>query len=148
MTELVEVIEVDAFGNEIARSMKPLPQEVTLDFLKVSARAKLADLRWNKSQTLTYDGVVAPADGAMAALTGVVVAVQAGLIQPDATITWKLADNEFRDWSAQDLLAYGAAVQAHIQACFVREAAFCALIDAAADEEALDAIDFQEGWPS
>ena len=119
-----------------------------LSILKDYARNRLADLRWNKSQTLTYDGVVAPADGAMAALTGVVVAVRAGLIQPDATITWKLADNEFRDWSAQELLAYGAAVQAHIQACFVREAAFTALIDAATDEEALEAIDFEEGWPS
>lgn len=119
-----------------------------LSILKDYARNRLADIRWNKSQTLIYDGAKAPADGAIGALTGVVVAVRAGLIQPDATITWKLADNEFRDWSAQDLLAYGAAVQAHIQECFRREAAFCALIDAAQDQEALDAIDFTEGWPS
>ncbi len=118
----------------------PLPK------LKADRRKVLADIRWNKSQTLTYDGVAAPADGAMSALTAVVVAVQAGLIPANAAITWKLADNEFRDWSAQDLLAYGAAVQAHIQECFVREAAFCALIDAATDEEALDAIDLMEGW--
>jgi hypothetical protein len=118
-----------------------------LSEIKAERRKALADIRWRKSQMLTYDGIVAPADSAMSALTAVVVATQAGLIASGSSITWKLADNEFRDWSIQQLLAYGAAVQAHIQQCFVRESAFTALIDAATDEEALDAIDLEEGWP-
>ena len=127
--------------------IREYPAPVTpLSEIKADRRKVLADIRWRKSQTLTYDGVVAPADSAMSALTAVVVATQAGLIPSGSSITWKLADNEFRDWSIQQLLAYGAAVQGHIQQCFVREAAFTALIDAATDEEALDAIDLEEGW--
>ena len=145
----VEVIDVDADGIEIGRRMVDLPPDpvIPLPEIKAERRKVLADIRWRKSQTLTYDGVRAAGDGAMSALTAVVGAAQAGLIPTGSSITWKLADNEFRDWSVQDLLSYGAAVQTHIQQCFVREAAFTALIEAATDEEALDAIDLKEGWP-
>ena len=127
--------------------IREYPAPVTpLSEIKAERRKALADIRWRKSQTLTYDGVVAPADSAMSALTAVVVATQAGLIPSGSSITWKLADNEFRDWSIQQLLAYGAAVQTHIQNCFVQEAALCALIDTADTQEILEAIDFSEGW--
>lgn len=128
--------------------IREYPAPVTpLSEIKADRRKVLADIRWRKSQTLTYDGVQAAGDGAMSALTAVVVAAQAGLIPANSTVKWKLGDNEFRDWSILELLAYGAAVQSHIQQCFVREAAFVALIDAATDEEALDAIDLEDGWP-
>lgn len=116
--------------------------------LKSEARSRVSAIRWESTQSFTYDGILAPANSAMAALTGAFVSYDKGLIAIDAVIEWKLADNEFRNWGLDELLAYGAAVQAHIQECFRREAAFCALIDAAQDQEALDAIDFTEGWPS
>ena len=104
----------------------------------------LADLRWQKSLTFTYDGVPnAPADSALSAVTGFVVAAQ--IVAPTGPTTWKLAAGEFRSWTFEQVVAYGIAIRGHIQACFDREEALTALIVAAADPAS---IDISTGWPS
>ena len=104
----------------------------------------LADLRWRKSQTFAYDGVPnAPADSALSAVTGFVVASQ--IAPSEGATTWKLASGEFRSWTFEQVVAYGIAIRGHIQACFDREEALTALIVAAVDPAS---IDISTGWPS
>lgn len=104
----------------------------------------LAALRWRMSQTFAYDGVAAaPADSALAAVTGFVVAAQ--ITPPEGATVWKLAQNEFRLWTFAEVVAYGIAIRTHIQACFDREEALTALIVAAEDPAS---IDITTGWPT
>ena len=104
----------------------------------------LAALRWQKSQTFNFDGVdAALADSALAAVTGFVVAAQ--IVPPEGATVWKLAQNEFRLWTFEQVVAYGIAIRSHIQACFDREETLTALI-VAADEPW--AVDITSGWPT
>ena len=106
----------------------------------------LAALRWRATQTFAYDGVAdAPADSALTAVLGVVVADQ--IAPTGQPITWKLKDGEFRTWSVEDVADYGVAIRAHLQACFDNEQALSDAILAADDFDALDAIDLTAGWP-
>lgn len=106
--------------------------------------AALATLRWQKSQTFTFDGVgTAPADSARAAVTGFVVAAQ--IAPSEGATVWKLGQNEFRLWTFEQVVAYGIAIRTHIQACFDREEALTALIVAA---EEPGSVDITSGWPS
>lgn len=106
--------------------------------------AALAALRWQKSQTFVFDGVAAaPADSALAAVTGFVVAAQ--IAPPEGATVWKLGQNEFRLWTFEQVVAYGIAIRTHIQACFDREEALTALIVAA---EEPGAVDITTGWPA
>lgn len=131
-----------------------LPDRVTvvepvlpsLPTLKDRALAALADARWQACQTFTYDGVVAPADTALMAVTGYVVA--ANIAPPDGAQTWKLAPGHFRQWEATDVVAYGIAIRTHIQAAFDLEGERAALIDAAEDHEELAAVPITTGWPA
>jgi len=114
---------------------------------KAERLATLAGIRWRATQTFTYDGVDGvPADSALTAVLGVVVADTVAPVAGD--ITWKLKDGEFRTWSVEDVAAYGIAIRAHVQACFDNEQALSDAVLAAADHDALDAIDLTAGWPS
>lgn len=62
--------------------------------------------------------------------------------------TWTLADQSAAVVDADAMLAIGAAVDAHIEACHAAGAAIRALIDAAEDEAALAAIDITAGYPA
>lgn len=101
-------------------------------------RASLANRRWQATQTFIYDGVQTAADPAATAITGALLAMQLG--GPD-TVTWKLADGEWRTWGFTDLLAFGQAVRAHVQACFDHEAELAALIGEGHEP------DIEAGWP-
>lgn len=104
----------------------------------------LADFRWQKSLTFTYDGVPnAPADSALSAVTGFVVAAQ--IVTPTGPTTWKLAAGEFRSWTFEQVVAYGIAIRGHIQSCFDREEALTEMIIAAEDPAS---IDITTGWPT
>ncbi|MGH7020008.1 MAG: DUF4376 domain-containing protein, partial [Brevundimonas sp.] len=106
--------------------------------------ATLAALRWQRSQTFAFDGVAAaPADSALAAVTGFVVAAQ--IAPPEGATVWKLGQNEFRLWTFEQVVAYGIAIRTHIQACFDREETLTALIVAAEDPAS---VDVTTGWPT
>ena len=53
---------------------------------------------------------------------------------------WKCADGTFRTVTQSDLIALALAVGTHVQACFQREAALSAAIDAADTPEDLDEV--------
>jgi len=116
---------------------------------KADALSALAGVRWLRTQTMPYDGEASvPADPAMPVITSIAVADQ---FAPSngATRTFKLkSPSVFRQWTVAQIVAYGMAIGAHVQACFDREAELSELTDAAADVEALAAIDFNTGWPT
>jgi hypothetical protein len=57
-----------------------------------------------------------------------------------------MADGTFVALDAQAITAVAMAVQAHVQACFDREAELKAQIEAANATEELAAIDLNTGW--
>jgi len=124
----------------------PAYEDIPLETLKVDKLSELADLRWNRCQSFVYDGVTAPADPALTAVTGAVVAAQVS--SSTAATTWKLAPGHFRQWTPTQIIGYGLAIRGHVQACFNLEEALSDMIDAAVDADELAAIDFNTGWPT
>jgi hypothetical protein len=143
----VEVIHVDPLGVELSRSTV-MVADPDPELAKVFKLKTLANRRWEACQFFVYDGVKAPADSAMTAITATAVAVNLGLRDPQEIIIWKLADGEFRQWLLPDLLAYANAVQGHIQNCFNHEALLSGLIQSADTAADVDAINIEAGWPS
>lgn len=125
------------------------PQPLARD--KSEALAGLANTRWQRTQTFTFDGVTTAADGATTAITGAIVgareAMALGYMQPTDVSTWKLAPGVFVQLDFAGLVGLGFAIRAHIQACFDNEATLSAAIQAAATPEALGAVDISKGWP-
>lgn len=133
--------EEAAWAAEIAASIP------TLDELKVTKTKLLADYRWQRTQVMNYDGETdVPADPALSVITSIAVGEQ---FAPSngATRTFKLKANVFRTWNVSQIVTYGIAIGNHVQACFNREKALYAQVQAAADEAALNAIDITVGWP-
>lgn len=64
------------------------------------------------------------------------------------SVDFKLADNSVVPMSAADMLMIAAVVEDHEAACRAACETILALIDAAADEAALDAIDLTAGYPA
>ena len=124
------------------------PAAPDLDALRSVALDELADQRWRATQTFSYDGVVAPADPALGAVVGFVVGAQ--LAAPEGPSTWELARGVFRSWTVEQIIAYGLAIRAHIQACFDNVEALSAEVAAATTPAAIAAIVDQAGtsWPS
>ena len=121
------------------------PLAPTLDQAKAQRLQALADRRWQACQTFTYDGVRTQADPAIPAVTAAVVSSQ--FVPPGTLRTWKLGTGEFRQWAITDIIAFGMAVSAHVQACFNIEAERSDSINVAEDMGALEAIDIETGWP-
>lgn len=125
---------------------EPPAEPETLESARTRRTAELAALRWERTQTMVYDGVPdAYADSAIAVVTATVVAAQT-MQQPELTLDWNLSPTAWREWGLNDLIAYGQAIHAHIQTCFSRERALLAQIAAAETVEAVNAIAF-DGWP-
>lgn len=113
---------------------------------KATKLAELSRLRWQKTQTFSYDGETeVPADSAMTAVIGTIVGAQ--ILNPEEPFIWKLKAGVFRSWYVADVRNYGLAIRDHIQQCFDREAVLATMIDGAANQAALDAIDITVGWP-
>ena len=114
--------------------------------VKEAALAAAAALRWQHTLFFAYDGVAnAYADPAIAPLAAKILALDEAA--SDAPVNFKLSGTVWRSWTRTQLRAYGAAIDAHIQACFDHEKALSDAIDAAADLDALRAIDVSAGWP-
>lgn len=82
---------------------------------------------------------------AQAKLTAAVVA---SVLDNAYQLQWKLADGSFALLDHAALIAAAQGVRAHVQACFDREAALVQQIAAAADRDALAAVDIESGWPA
>ena len=79
-------------------------------------------------------------------------AVQGALIQTQLgqpfSIDWTMEDNSVVAHSGPEMIAMGMAVLTFVDACYARARELRELIDAAADQAALDAINIESGWPS
>jgi hypothetical protein len=122
--------------------------ETSISNVKSEKLKALASRRWEATQFFMFDGIMAPADSAMSAITAVAVSVNLGLRDPDEMIVWKLSDGEFRQWRLFQLLTYATAVQAHIQNCFNHEAWLSGFIQSSDTVAEVEAINIEAGWPS
>lgn len=77
----------------------------------------------------------------------IVGAALAATLDPAYTVEWKSSAG-WVTLNAAQLLAAAQAVRTHVQGCFSNERALAAEIDAAADLQAVLAIDLGQGWPS
>lgn len=68
----------------------------------------------------------------------IIGAALAAMVDPSATVRWKVADGSFVTLDAPTVIAIAQAVRAHVQACFDREA------ELVADPEAV----IDTGWPA
>lgn len=112
-----------------------------------SCLARLASVRWQKTQTMpSYDGAVdVPADTARSVVTSKILASQF-MAEEEKTIkaSFKLKPGEWRMWDLYDLVAYGLAIGAYMQACFDQELALAQLL---IDAEDPSTVDLEVGWP-
>ncbi len=68
-------------------------------------------------------------------------AALSAMLDPDYSVAWKGADGVFVTLTAEQVIAVAQAIRAHVQACFDREAALLADLDAG------QAYDLDHGWP-
>lgn len=125
-------------------------REVTLDEQKATALAALAARRWQvETGGIDYLGHRIATDRESQSAIGntrqlLAFAAEAG---DPMTVDWKIADGDFLTLDLEQITAVALAVGGHVRACFAHEGAQAAHIKAAADAEALAAIDIEEGWP-
>lgn len=94
---------------------------------------------------VSYAGHVYDSDDVSRAnVTGTVAAVSAGVPLPDG-FAWRTADNVDVPFDAPTLVALGAALLAHANACYANSWALKAAL-AAADDPA--SVDITAGWPA
>ncbi|MNU42671.1 hypothetical protein D3C71_314360 [compost metagenome] len=105
----------------------------------------LADMRWLRTQSFTFDEVLTQADPAIAVVNATLAMRSRRGVPASAVQAWKLGQGDFRQWDEHQIEAFGFAIADHIQACFDREEELSAQIIAA---EAPAAIDITTGWPS
>ncbi len=117
-----------------------------LEVVRAGKLRVLSGERGARCARFAYDGEPdAYADSAITAVTGAVFIAQ--LAPPDGPQVWKLSPMAVRQWETSDLIAYGAAIRAHIQTQFDHEALIMGLILDAETVAQLDAIDVSAGWP-
>jgi hypothetical protein len=87
---------------------------------------------------ITVGGVtVATDDQSQSRVMGAAVAA---MLDPGYSVQWKTASG-FVTLSAPQVIGLATAIRAHVQACFDREAALLAALDAG------EAVDIDTGWP-
>lgn len=107
--------------------------------------AALADTRWARQQTCNWGGREAvPADDVAAGRIGNAVLLMQVSGTTGSSVNWKFGPGDFQAMTYVDLVGYGGAIAAHLQACFDHEATLAAQIVAAEDPSA---IDIDAGWP-
>ena len=122
------------------------PPPPTLEEVKAARKTDATAERYaRETGGITISGAsVDTSREAQGLITG---AALAATLDPAYTVTWKCAGGVFRTFDAAALLGLAQAVRSHVQACFDREAALHAAIDAATTVEDVAAVDITAGWP-
>ncbi len=120
-----------------------------VQYLSVKRPLVLIDLknyRDNKILNFTYNGTPVPMDPeSRANLTGAALGLQRN---PDVTqIHWKIAEGTYVALPAAMVLDMADQAFKFVEGCFSHEADLASQINAAADINALAAIDITQGWP-
>ena len=113
----------------------PVPTpEPTLDERKATLLARLAERRWEvETGGVTIGGMTVETDDRSKLL--IVNAAARAREDSTYTVRWKIGPGTFITLDAATLIAAEAAVFAHVQRCFAREAELSGQIDAATAEE-------------
>ena len=131
-------------GDDQGRPYAAFP-EYTLEETKTNKLADLAAYRFQKETAgITLNGITIRTDReSQAMISGAKSYLDAN---PESVIDWKGANG----WAQIDratLLTIGQGVGAYVQACFSREQAHSAAIEALTTAEGVEAYDFTTGWP-
>lgn len=119
--------------------------EPTLEKAKMDAREKLALLRYVKETggiTVAETPIKTDRETQMILSAARTVALE----DPTFSVDWKVSNGVFTTLDAATVIAVANAVRVHVQACFTNEKAIDALIEAAADVAAVQAVDLEAGW--
>lgn len=161
LPERVETIDLPDGLTDTPRPEAPSPHHVwkngkwilTADGKAEALRAKrvalLADIAAKRYAVetggLTFaDGMCVGTDRQdQATITGAVSATQLGQVSFD----WKGADGTWIALTAKQIMQIGAAVAAHVQACFSAEKQHCEAVEKLKDAK-LDGYNIDAGWPS
>lgn len=143
MQKIINGLLVDLTPGEVVAREAEIAAAVART--KPKAKAELAAIRYAKETGgATVNGSPVATDReTQAKLIAVRIKAKEN---PAYTVNWKTPAG-FVSFDAPTIIAIADGVADHIQACFDREAALTASIDAAADQAALDAIDLTVGWP-
>lgn len=113
---------------------------VDLTELRAQALARLAARRWQEQQTMDWNGQIVPSDDTT--LTRIMATVKLAELQGkasgDVVARWKFGPGPLTAITLGQVIAYGIAIGANLQACFNREAELAELVlDAESDAEAI-----------
>jgi len=128
------------------------PEAVRLKLGKLALHEQVKQLRDHHTQA----GVTVPPHGTFDSdpdsqrkISGSAVMAMLAIQNSEPfSLDWRLQDNSIVALDAMQMIAVGVAVGQHIAACQYCKNALDALIDAAEDVEALEAIDIEAGWPA
>ena len=122
------------------------PPPPSLDELKGNAKKSLSNLRRQRvSAGVTYKGSVF--NGDPTAVNAMVATLMASSDEDNILIRWKTSSSDYCELEKHDLHALLKLMREKTQACFDAEFLLVKQIDSAKSKRALEAIDFNAGWP-
>lgn len=110
-------------------------------------RAKMAALIAERRYAAEVSGINlngAPIDTSRDSQGLIAGAALAAVIDPQYSVRWKAANGQFVELTGQQVIGVASSVRGHVQACFDREAALLAELDAGTFTETM----LEEGWPN
>ena len=113
----------------------------TFEDLKVRKYREIATARYNAEIAgVTINGVLIRTDRETQAV--LTAACLQAYIDSGYSLNWKTGDGTFVSLPAEQIMAFGTAVRAHVQSCFDHEAELSPLIENAETEAELEAIEW------
>ena len=111
----------------------------TFEDLRNRKYREIAQARYNAEIAgVTFNGVLIKTDRETQAV--LTAACLQAYIDSGYSLNWKTGDGTFVSLPAEQIMAFGTAVRAHVQGCFDREAELLPLIEAATTEAELNLI--------
>ena len=108
---------------------------------KEAKKAEIAQARYNAEIAgVTNNGVLIKADRETQAV--LTAACLQAYIDSGYSLNWKTGDGTFVSLPAEQIMAFGTAVRAHVQSCFDHEAELLPLIESAGTQAEIDAIEW------
>ena len=108
---------------------------------KEAKKAEIAQARYNAEIAgVTINGVLIKTDRETQAV--LTAACLQAYIDSGYSLNWKTGDGTFVSLPAEQIMAFGTAVRAHVQSCFDHEAELLPLLASAETEAELDAIEW------
>jgi len=129
------------------RAVLDIPLEQAQSEAKRKVKAKRDQVQFGGTEWVDGETthVIQTDAGSQAKLTGAVVRTDK---KGAADQSWRMADNSVVTLNKAKFDAMATAVGDHVDACYTQQAVLEAQIDAAADVDAIRAVNIDDGWPS